>query len=93
MNYNSGNNENEIENKNEILIEDKIKNKIWQKCLGCGVLIEKIDGCNFIECLYILKIENNIATKCSTKWCWICYKIKGNNENQCQWNHPSHNSH
>ena len=41
-------------NKNSLLINTK-------KCPQCSVLIEKISGCNHIQC-----------TLCNTHWCWEC---------------------
>lgn len=46
---------------------------------GCGRLIDKEDGCNFVEC-----------AGCKTQMCWVCNKKKYG-EDGC--NDLTHNSH
>jgi len=73
----------------DLLIESKLDSKEWQRCVTCGILTEKISGCNYIKCE--ARINNSII--CNSEWCWLCHKLKGNEENKCIWNHPEHNSH
>lgn len=51
-----------------------------QFCLGCHHPIQKIGGCNYVKCKL-----------CKTSFCWICHKIKGIRDGEC--NEKEHNSH
>ena len=59
-------------------IKEQINLQKIKYCPGCGIFVEKIDGCNYLKCF------------CNTEFCWICNKIKYK-ENGC--NEKEHNSH
>ena len=42
-------------------MENFAKNHFIKKCPHCGIITEKIEGCNHITC-----------SKCSFQWCWLC---------------------
>lgn len=69
--------------KNEQLSIDLISilmaDGIVKKCPS-GCLVEKISGCNYIEC------------KCGVKFCWNCEKLKGDLP-LCPWGNQICNSH
>ncbi len=69
---------------NETLVREKLECKEWQRCPKCGILTEKIDGCNYLQCSFF---------GCKTEWCWMCGLMKGNEEGKCKWNNAEHNSH
>ena len=48
----------------QYLIQELLDQGVIQRCPK-GCLVEKISGCNFIEC------------KCGEKFCWNCHKPKG----------------
>jgi len=60
------------------LIEKEMKEKKIKICPTCGILTEKVNGCNFMDCI-----------KCKIGWCWECNKVKGNSG--CE--NKEHNSH
>lgn len=64
------------------LIERELRDKIIKYCLGCQILIQKIDGCNYVKCSY-----------CQCEMCWVCDKKKGAGDDLCPFGHPTHNSH
>jgi len=45
------------------LKSEKKQHKSSKKCPGCGVYIDKFEGCNHITCTY-----------CKFEWCWVCGK-------------------
>lgn len=49
----------------DTLIEQLHQDNIIKECPNCGIWTEKIDGCNFLDCL-----------TCHAHWCWLCTKIK-----------------
>ena len=42
-------------------LDEYSKTNFIKKCPKCGIITEKIEGCNHIIC-----------TKCSYQWCWLC---------------------
>lgn len=72
----------------EKLIKEKLSLGEYKYCLGgCGVIIQKDGGCNWIKC-----------SICSTEQCWHCNKAKkGNYPNvisgYCSYGNPGCNSH
>ena len=59
-------------------IYDGLINQTIKEC-SCGALIEKNDGCNYLQCSF-----------CHQEWCWVCWRIKGTLG--CPFG-SSHNSH
>lgn len=51
---------------------------MYQFCPAGGCLVEKISGCNYVEC------------GCGAKFCWNCKKLKGA---QCPYGNAKCNSH
>lgn len=71
----------EIEKLSSEFIENQIANNIYQRCPAGGCIVEKISGCNFVECC------------CGAKFCWNCKKIKGTGNNNCPYGNVGCNSH
>lgn len=46
-----------------------------------GCIVEKISGCNYIECI------------CAVKFCWNCNKEKGPEKDQCNYGNTVCGSH
>lgn len=55
---------------NELLRQGKVK-----RCPKCGIVSQKIDGCNFLQC-----------HSCKTPWCWYC----GDTHDDCHCGHNEH---
>lgn len=62
-------------------LDSQISTGIVQKCPVGGCFVEKISGCNFIEC------------PCGAKFCWNCRKEKGPSAEQCAYGNTPCNSH
>jgi len=45
-------------------IVEGLLNGTIKRCPGCGILTEKISGCNYLKCI------------CGIEWCWLCNSIK-----------------
>jgi hypothetical protein len=71
--------------------EEKVDLPLFQECPVCGVMTEKTGGCNVITCAAIVSpphgpSESDSVAKagasaaCETKWCWVCRKIKGEDD-------------
>jgi hypothetical protein len=70
---------------NDTLIEEALRNGTIKRCPNCQVYTEKISGCNYLEC-----------TLCKAQWCWQCIRLKnfspaGDTTINCS--EPTHNSH
>ena len=62
---------------------DKDKNNIeYKNCLKCGVVVNKMDGCNHMKC------------NCGYEFCWVCDYVKPDETNingeQLHYRHPSY---
>lgn len=68
--YNLMNSSEELSKK---FIDDNILGGIIQRCPRGGCLVEKIAGCNYIEC------------RCGAKFCWNCKKLKGSGDGECKY--------
>ena len=52
------------------------KNNFIKKCPHCGIITEKVSGCNHITC-----------SKCNYEWCWLCnnkYNVEHFREGKCK---------
>ena len=58
------NNKNDLHSKNDRKTTNLINNQGYTKCPTCGIIIEKIDGCNHIHHI-----------PCNTHFCYICGDI------------------
>ncbi|RPA98733.1 hypothetical protein L873DRAFT_1008913 [Choiromyces venosus 120613-1] len=46
--------------KEEERVNEELFEKITKICPGCGIRVEKADGCDHMTC------------RCKTEWCWLC---------------------
>ena len=52
------------------------KNNFIKRCPNCGIITEKVSGCNHITC-----------SKCNYQWCWLCnnkYNVEHFREGKCK---------
>ncbi len=68
----------------EKYIQKQLKDKVYKLCPFCGIVTEKISGCNYLQC----PCKGGFKKK--GEWCWICEKGKYLKDG-C--NDKSHNSH
>lgn len=62
-------------------IEEQLRAGIYERCPACAILIEKIDGCNWVKCM------------CGAEFCWFHKQIKGAADSMCPYGNPVCNSH
>lgn len=62
-------------------IDQMIARGVFKRCPGCGILIFKDDGCNYVAC------------PCGTEMCWLHHLRKGPAPGECPFGNPLCNSH
>jgi len=68
----------EVDEETRAVVVQGLLNNVYKYCIGCGVLIEKDGGCNYIKCVL-----------CNLEMCWMC----GLEKYGSGCNNAAHNSH